>query len=383
MESKSSFAYSHIRHSHIRNTFAPYLKPTMNFTQQLLSWYSVNKRDLPWRRTKDPYLVWLSEIIMQQTRIEQGTPYYERFATAYPTVEQLAEADQQEVLKLWQGLGYYSRARNLHATARVISAEHGGVFPGNYADIRRLKGIGDYTAAAVASICFDLPHAVMDGNVMRFISRLFGIAESIDLPATKRKIHFIATQNIDHRNPGDYNQALMEFGATFCTPAKPDCIRCIFRDTCVAFNKSVVEAIPVRSSKTAIRQRFIHYLVLTFTIHGRGYICMNKRTGNDIWKNLYDFPSLELPPGIIADLPASLGFMAHGSDEFEFLGVSEEYVHALTHQKLHARFYRYHATKNIELPYLLVPPEDIHQYPVPRLIDRYLSQHILCGDQRT
>ena len=348
----------------------------MKFTEQLLLWYSINKRDLPWRQTKDPYLIWLSEIIMQQTRIEQGTPYYERFIEAYPNIRDLASADEQEVLKLWQGLGYYSRARNLHATARAVMNYHGGKFPATYSEIRSLKGIGDYTAAAIGSICFNLPYPVMDGNVLRFISRLSGIAESIDLPATKKKILEIATKQIDHRNPGDFNQAMMEFGAMVCTPSNPDCLNCLFGKKCIAFKNGMVNDLPARNSKTIVRKRFLHYLVLTIDDQGKEFIYLNKRTGIDIWKNLYDFPCIE----------RSTDKNRHHlpEDEFnglvnsalpKFLGVSGQYVHQLTHQKLHARFYRFHSDAMIDLPYALVPMKDIHRYPIPKLMDRYLSEN--------
>ena len=350
----------------------------MKFSKKIFKWYSANKRDLPWRQTKDPYLIWLSEIILQQTRIEQGKPYYEKFVAAYPSVKHLAAATEQEVLNLWQGLGYYSRARNLHHTAQMIVNEYQGKFPDTYTGIRELKGIGDYTAAAIASICFDLPHAVMDGNVLRFISRLYGITDSIDLPETKKRIHAIATENMDYRNPGDFNQAMMEFGATVCTSVNPGCSQCIFNSGCFAFKSNLVDELPVRNLKSAKRNRFFHYLVLTVTDQGTDFIYLNKRTGNDIWKNLFDFPSIE------RNLDAKEQRLTE--NEFEtllnctlpgFLGVSAPYIHLLTHQKLHARFYRVHSFKKMEPPYLFIPLNEIHAYPVPKLIDRYLSQNIL------
>ncbi|MCX6269379.1 MAG: A/G-specific adenine glycosylase [Bacteroidetes bacterium] len=348
----------------------------MTFSELLLSWYAENKRELPWRQTREPYQIWLSEIIMQQTRIGQGTPYFEKFVAAYPTIRHLAAAEEQDVLKLWQGLGYYSRARNMHATAKTIVQDFGAVFPRKYDEIRTLRGIGDYTASAIASICFDSPHAVMDGNVMRFMSRLYGIADSIDLPATKNHIRALATDKMDHQNPGDFNQAMMEFGAMVCTPASPGCMNCPFRGNCIAYGKNLVGEIPVRNSKTVVRNRFIHYLVLTIRSKDANYVYLHKRTGNDIWKNLYDFPSLEFKPGKTdLHLPVP-GFedLFNGTSP-DFKEASDQYVHLLTHQKLHAVFYRFHSDKMIELPFLLVPLEDIHQYPVPKLIDRYLLQN--------
>lgn len=254
--------------------------------------------------------------------------------------------------------------------------DHGGNFPGTYSEIRSLKGIGDYTAAAIGSICFNLTYPVMDGNVLRFISRLSGITGSIDLPAIKKKILELAINQIDHRNPGDFNQAMMEFGAMVCTPSNPDCLNCPFRKKCIAFKNNTVDEIPVRNTKTTVRHRYIHYLVLTINNHGKEYIYLNKRTGNDIWKNLYDFPCIERSPDKNKDHLSE--------DEFNFLlssaspkfqEASGQFVHLLTHQQLHARFYRFHSDKMINLPYVLVPLKDVHKYPIPKLIDRYLSEN--------
>ena len=353
----------------------------MNFSRQLLFWYRKNKRDLPWRQTKDPYLIWLSEIILQQTRIDQGLPYYEKFVVAWPTVARLAEADEQEVLKLWQGLGYYSRARNLHATARMIVELYRGTFPDTYHSIRNLKGVGDYTASAIASIAFNLPYPVVDGNVLRFMTRLYGILESVDLPATKRKILDIAVDNIDHRCPGDFNQAMMEFGARVCTPANPDCMHCIFRTNCLAFARRQVESIPARATKPPLRHRFIHYLVTTFDQKNSVYIFLNKRTGKDIWKNLYDFPQIERMAGADEDQPVhEIELRKVFQSEFpEFLGVSARYIHLLTHQKLDVRFYRFHSDKMIDMPFLAVPMNELADYPVPKPVERYLLEHSMLS----
>ncbi|MDP1623851.1 MAG: A/G-specific adenine glycosylase [Bacteroidales bacterium] len=349
----------------------------MNFSRHLLSRYHKNKRDLPWRHTKDPYLIWLSEVIMQQTRIEQGTPYYEKFVSAYPTLVHLAVAEEQEVLKLWQGLGYYSRARNLHATAQLIVKEYAGKFPEAYADIRKLKGVGNYTAAAIASVCFGLPYPVMDGNVLRFISRYSGIVESIDKSEVQKRIHAFVSDHIDHKNPGDFNQAMMEFGAMVCMPKNPDCAHCIFRKSCVAFKNNTVDQIPARNEKATIRNRFIHYLVITMTFRGKDFIYLNKRTGNDIWKNLYDFPSIEHNMAQREHhLPENEFNVLLKSNRPEFLEVSDQYIHLLTHQKLHIRFYRFHSDRIIELPFFLIPLKDIHKYPVPKPVDLYIRGNI-------
>jgi len=347
----------------------------MDFSRQLLRWYQTNRRDLPWRRTKDPYRVWLSEVILQQTRVEQGLPYYERFVQNYPTIRHLAAADEQEVLKRWQGLGYYSRARNLHAAARAVVNDHGGEFPRTYEGIRNLKGIGDYTAAAIASICFGLPCPVVDGNVLRFFSRVFGITEVIDLSATRKKILALAMDLMDRCHPGDFNQAMMEFGATICTPANPRCTGCIFSSMCQALKHGMVANLPARKPGGRVRDRYIHYLVVTYTHRGEDYIVLNKRTGNDIWKNLYDVPSIELPPEeknrILA--PGDFSVLLNQAPR-DFLEVSGLYVHLLTHRKIHARFYRVHFNEKTELPYMTVRLWDVSQYPIPKLIERYLAE---------
>ena len=364
----------------------------MTFSHQLLEWYQQNKRDLPWRRTKDPYLVWLSEIIMQQTRIVQGLPYYERFARAWPTVEQFAAAGEQEILKMWQGLGYYSRARNMHEAARTIMKVHGGEFPRTYDSLRSLKGVGDYTAAAIGSIVFGLPHPVIDGNVTRFMARLNGIGAPADLPATKRLILEIATGLIDPHQPGDFNQAMMEFGATVCTPANPGCTCCIFNSSCVAFERGMVDLIPARAPKPPVKLRYLHYLVVTFDDKSGSHIFLNKRSGNDIWKNLYDFPEMdqaggEEEPGPIYSEAGGVEEPGTGyesqfrkvlqSDRVEYLGVSAPYTHLLTHRKLQVRFYRFHSAERIDLPFMAVPLAELGQYPFPRPVDRYLKENAI------
>jgi len=346
----------------------------MTFSEQLLSWYHENKRDLPWRQTRDPYLIWLSEIIMQQTRIEQGLPYYRKFAETWPTVAALAAADEQEILKLWQGLGYYSRARNLHKTAKEVAGRHSGRFPVSREALLGLKGIGEYTAAAIASIAFDQPSPVVDGNVTRFVARYCGITAPAGLPATRRLIHAFAGTNLDARHPGDFNQAMMEFGAMVCTPVNPKCSQCIFSPGCNALAGHLVDSIPARLAKPPVRQRNLHYLVITFNDAQGLNVFLNRRTGNDIWKNLFDFPVVETNGA--GELSWESGF----SDFFPsgpplFLGVSRLYTHQLTHQKLHARFYRFHAGREMELPFMAVPAGDLPGYPIPRLVERYLTDY--------
>ena len=264
----------------------------MNFTKILSKWYDKNKRDLPWRRTKDPYRIWVSEIILQQTRIEQGWDYYLRFIEKFPDLHVLASAREEEVLKLWQGLGYYSRARNMHAAAKEIINLHHGKFPGTYEEIRRLKGIGDYTAAAISSIAFGIPSPVVDGNVCRFFSRYFGIGEPADTQKGKTAVREKAKEHISSEHPGDFNQAIMEFGALQCKPV-PDCMTCPLKTGCVAFQQKRIAEFPVKSKKQRVRTRYFHYLLIK-TGKGKNHsVFLKKRTGNDIWKNLFDFPLIE------------------------------------------------------------------------------------------
>jgi A/G-specific adenine glycosylase len=260
------------------------------FSRPLLKWYRQNSRDLPWRRHADPYRVWLSEIILQQTRVDQGLPYYRRFIDAYPDVHALARASEEEILKLWQGLGYYSRARNLHATARHVANELDGVFPGSHAELVKLKGIGPYTAAAIASICFNEPRAVVDGNVFRVLARVFGVEADIASGTGKKEFSQLADELIDSRQPGDYNQAIMEFGATHCKPARPNCSDCFLAARCVALKEDKVKTLPVKSKKTRVRKRYFDYLV---TLDEEYRTLLTKRNSGDIWEGLYDFPMVE------------------------------------------------------------------------------------------
>lgn len=260
---------------------------------KLIDWYGVNGRDLPWRRTRDPYRIWLSEVILQQTRIAQGMDYYLRFVARFPDVGALAAADEDEVLKLWQGLGYYSRARNLHAAARQVVERYGGRFPAAYADVRSLKGVGDYTAAAVCSIAYDAPCAVVDGNVYRVLSRLFDLDLAIDTAEGRKAFAALADEQLDRRRPARYNQAIMDFGALQCTPANPSCNDCPLRDECLSLAAGTVAERPVKAGRTRIRPRYLNYLHLECG----GRIALRRRPEGDIWQGLYDLPGdRERPP---------------------------------------------------------------------------------------
>ena len=256
---------------------------------KLIDWYGVNGRDLPWRRTRDPYRIWLSEVILQQTRIAQGMDYYLRFVARFPDVGALAAADEDEVLKLWQGLGYYSRARNLHAAARQVVERYGGRFPAAYADVRSLKGVGDYTAAAVCSITYDAPCAVVDGNVYRVLSRLFDLDLAIDTAEGRKAFAALADEQLDRRRPARYNQAIMDFGALQCTPANPSCNDCPLRDECLSLAAGTVAERPVKAGRTRIRPRYLNYLHLECG----GRIALRRRPEGDIWQGLYDLPAIE------------------------------------------------------------------------------------------
>jgi A/G-specific adenine glycosylase len=252
----------------------------------LSDWFLQNKRNLPWRHTKNPYLIWLSEVILQQTQVVQGLPYYLKFSEKYPKIEDLANAPEDEVLKLWQGLGYYSRARNLHKTAKIIVENYHGKFPNTYAEIRSLPGIGDYTAAAIASFAFDLCYPVLDGNVSRIISRMFGVIEPIDTPLGKSELMKILNKQIDKKNPAEFNQATMEFGSICCKPRQPLCSDCVFQKNCYAFRHDIIETLPIKKNKTAVKSRRLDYLICI----ENDEIWIKKRTGRDIWQGLYDFP---------------------------------------------------------------------------------------------
>jgi A/G-specific adenine glycosylase len=350
----------------------------MNFTKILAKWYEKNKRDLPWRRTKDPYRIWVSEIILQQTRIGQGWDYYLRFLEKFPDLRALSEAEEEEVLKLWQGLGYYSRARNMHTAAKEIMHQYHGIFPKTYEEIRKLKGIGDYTAAAISSIAFGIPAPVVDGNVLRFFSRFFGIREPVDTQKGKTAVLEKAKRLISIENPGDFNQAIMEFGALQCKPV-PDCKSCPLNKGCVAFQQNRTAEFPVKSKKQGQRTRYFHYLVITTGKGKNRSVFMKKRTGNDIWKNLFDFPLIE------TEKPVShkkLILLKEWNDLFlgmklTLLKESKIYRHILTHQVIVTKFYNLESATGDRSPFIKTPLSDVGKYPVPRLVEKYLEDQLM------
>ncbi len=336
----------------------------------LLRWFSENKRPLLWRKTKDPYHIWLSEIILQQTRVAQGTPYYQRFINHYPTIQQLAEAPEQEVLKLWQGLGYYSRARNLHATAKIITEKFKGRFPETFKEIISLKGIGDYTAAAILSIAFNQPHAVLDGNVYRVLSRLYLIQTPINAREAKAIFQQQAQELLDKTQPGDFNEAMMEFGATICLPKNPLCHICPLQTYCEAFALGKVNELPKKLPAKKARARYFHYLVIT---ENNG-VYLKERVAGDIWQGLFDFPLVE------KTTPETL----HKTDIEEQLHIYSiekmlpvyKTKHQLTHQTLFITFYESNDTKLPGSSYIHVPLKMLHDYPVPKPVEFFLKEYL-------
>lgn len=342
----------------------------MNFTKTLTYWYSINKRDLPWRRTKNPYNIWLSEIIMQQTQIAQGLPYYQSFIEEFPTVFDLANTNEEAVLKLWQGLGYYSRARNLHHTAKYIANDLKGEFPDNYLELLKLKGIGDYTASAIASICFDESTAVVDGNVYRLLSRYFGIDIPINSTEGIKYFKNLAQSLLPKHDVGDYNQAVMDFGARQCKPKSPNCTICPLNIGCIAYRDNLTDKLPVKINKTKIKKKYINFVVF---VSEDGNTVLEKRTENGIWKNLYQFPLIETKRRMtfedlkshsrIQQIPAK-------SEPVITLYNEKEIVHKLSHQHLYTSFWI------VNVNYLsnnFISTSQINDYPVPILISRFID----------
>jgi len=345
----------------------------MDFSDILSQWYAINKRDLPWRSTVNPYYIWLSEIILQQTRVDQGLPYYLKFIDAFPAVADLANADEDLVLKLWQGLGYYSRARNLQFSAKLILSEFGGNFPDNHADILKLKGVGSYTAAAISSFSFGLPFAVLDGNVIRVLSRVFGIQTPFDTTAGKKQFQKLAQELLDKKNPAEYNQAIMEFGALQCVPKSPKCNDCPIVNDCIAFNTNTVSLLPVKSKKLKVKNRFLHFLV----INKNNEVLIGKRKSG-IWQGLYEFPFLEFDENLneksVLKSPLWINFFKDSVKQIS--SISEVYIHKLSHQKIHAKFWEIDVNSFRSSDFKIVKCNELQKYPVSSLIEKYLNSRI-------
>ena len=336
-----------------------------------MSWYRNNARPLPWRETKNPYYIWLSEVILQQTTVSQGTPYYEKFVQAYPTIATLAKADLNDVLKLWEGLGYYSRARNLHAAANDIMNRFGGEFPSSYDDILSLKGIGPYSAAAIGSFAYGLPYVVVDGNVLRLISRFFGIKQSIDTSITKNKIKDLAQRMQDIADPAEFNQAIMEFGALCCTYKKPDCGHCVLRIECNAYQKNQVSQIPVRTKKIKKKKRLFHYHII---VDSAEKTLVEQRGPQDVWQGLFQFPMEEVTN---ANHESRLHDVLDIGNQKVKSTVYGPYKQHLTHQQITGFFHIHRISVRIKSKWVThrrkMSVSELSQLAWPRIINQFLE----------
>ncbi|MFH6767628.1 A/G-specific adenine glycosylase [Gaetbulibacter aquiaggeris] len=342
----------------------------MIFSKILNRWYSNNKRELPWRQTNNPYFIWLSEIILQQTQVSQGLPYYMSFIEEFPTVFDLAKAEESKVLKLWQGLGYYSRARNLHVTAKYIVKVLNGQFPNNYKDLLKLKGVGDYTASAIASICFNEVTAVVDGNVYRVLSRYFGIDTPINSSKGAKEFKQLAQEIIDQKDPATFNQGIMEFGATQCKPQNPDCESCPFQSSCVAFDRKMIHQLPVKNKLNKASKKHFNFLVI---LSKDQKTILEKRQGKGIWQNLYQFPLIESKKELVHKeiIVALKDHEFLKGNIFEVSLFNETAIlHKLTHQHLFTKFWIISVD---EIKREGISVNDIHNYPVPILISNFID----------
>lgn len=344
-----------------------------NFSNTIEKWYQEYKRELPWRESADPYVIWISEIILQQTRVVQGYDYFMRFMKRFPDVATLAQADEDEVMKYWQGLGYYSRARNLHAAAKSMN----GVFPKTYPEVRALKGVGDYTAAAICSFAYNMPYAVVDGNVYRVLSRYLGIDTPIDSTEGKKLFAAVADELLDKKNPALYNQAIMDFGAIQCSPQSPNCMFCPLASGCSALAGGMVAQLPVKQHKTKTTNRYFNYIYVRMG----AYTLINKRTGNDIWKNLFEFPLIETPEAVSEEeFPALSELRAMFAEgETPIIGlVCRDVKHVLSHRVIYANFYMVDLPENSQsfTSYQKIKADELEQYAVSRLVHAFIEKYI-------
>lgn len=354
------------------------MKDEIQISQLILEWYQKHQRELPWRNTKEPYKVWLSEIILQQTRVKQGLPYYERFLEAFPTVFDLARASEESVLRLWQGLGYYSRARNLHQTAKWIAEENQGVFPNTYRELLKLKGVGDYTAAAIASFAFDEDVAVLDGNVFRVWARYFGIHTAINSSKGKKEFFKVAQKMLFKGKAAEYNQAIMEFGAIQCSFPKPNCLFCPLQSGCYAFENNLQSELPVKEKKTKVRERYFYYLI--FQKEDR--LALKQRDTSDIWGGLYDFYLIDKPENLKKTELLNEIQELFPTNDMIVLKESKIFKHLLSHQRIFAQFLWIEVDR-IEIKnqkffksqnFNFFTSEEVQQLPKPILIHNYLQK---------
>lgn len=346
----------------------------MIFSKQLIKWYLQHKRDLPWRQTQNPYLIWLSEIMLQQTRVAQGLPYYQSFVNAFPTVFDLANASEEQVLKLWQGLGYYSRARNLHHTARYIAYELNGIFPDHYKSLLSLKGVGDYTAAAIASFAYSEVVPVVDGNVYRVLSRVFQVETDISNASAKKEFQELALALMPKKQPALFNQAIMEFGALQCVPKSPNCNICVFNSTCLALKNNKVSVLPLKTKKTKVTDRFLNYIIFEDNIQNT---IVQKRTAKGIWHNLYEFPLIESENDL--DLDAIIQSVSKKyATEYKIISVERVSTmpinHKLSHQNLSIQFWK------VKIKGLLTHGLSLsaaQKFPFPIVIVNFIEKELL------
>lgn len=352
------------------NIHSPAIHP---ISEALSAWYRLHRRVLPWRQTDDPYAIWLSEIILQQTRVDQGLPYYLRFMESFPNVKNLADASEDQVLKLWQGLGYYSRARNLHRTAKEICSRFGGCFPQDFESLLSLPGIGEYTAAAISSFAFNRPHAVVDGNVNRLISRLFGIYEPINTTNGQKLFRQMAAELLSHADPATHNQAMMEFGALWCKPQSPDCENCILLSKCFAGQRQLVDDLPVKVLKTKVRTRYFNYLL----IRDKEHIYLRKRHERGIWQSLYELPCIETRAPA-TDLSSTGQWQSiFGGTIPEIRNEVPDRIHKLTHQNIQFNYREIiPGTDRMDHvgDWIRVPVKEIDNYPVPKPIEHIFKE---------
>lgn len=365
------------QHKNDKNNLRLLSSSTINLSEEssqladlLLNWYDHHKRDLPWRHTTDPYRIWISEIILQQTRVDQGLEYFLRFMQRFPDIQSLSKASEKDILTLWQGLGYYSRARNIHRAARQIMEQFDGNFPSEYSQILSLPGIGSYTAAAIASFAFQLPYPVVDGNVLRFLTRYFGIMNSIDEAQTKKEINQLAFNLMDQKHPDLFNQAIMEFGALQCIPQSPKCNQCPFQESCFAAANQMVNLFPNKKKKSPLRDRYFYY----FCVVHEQTVFLQQRLHKDIWQNLYEFPLLETTEELQVENVLESPFL----DQFKPFTV--EYVsstikHILSHQRIYTVFFIIKSKKSTtsNQQYIAVNIEQLVHYPIPKLIINFIN----------
>ncbi len=343
----------------------------MTFYDRITHWYLINKRDLPWRKTTDPYAIWLSEIMLQQTRVAQGLPYFERFISTFPTVFDLAKADEEQVLKLWQGLGYYSRARNMHKTAQNVANEYNGNFPSSYKELLQLKGVGEYTAAAIASFSYNEKVNVVDGNVFRVIARYLNVTTDIASATAKKEFAALANELMENRDSALFNQSIMEFGALQCVPKNPNCSNCVLNESCAALQHNKVDQLPVKTKKTKVRYRFLNYIIFE---DSEQRTLLRKRTEKGIWHNLYEFPVIETESEEAVELIIDKIKDVYTHLEIDSVRIYDEnIVHKLSHQNLNIRFIGVKTNKKLDNGLSI---SAINQFPFPIVLIKFIEKYL-------